>query len=665
MSKERKEKVQYLPDLVAFDIETSSYYFEGNKCAVVYAYALGVNDEEVQIFRERDDFIRAIKKLAKEKGASLDKRLLVYVHNLAYEWQFIRRYFTWVDAFAIGDIRKVARACTEEGIEFRCHYFLTNTNLAKVGKDVGIDKLVGDLDYELIRHSGTPLSDKEKEYIVHDIRIIIESLKAKTKGTTVGKIPLTKTGYVRRLMRKATKGLYYRNFIKNLVLDKEMYLDLRRAFMGGYTHANHKIAGQPIENVISYDIASSYPASIVANEFPMTTFYDATEEIQDLTTSEILEFISNYSALVSLTLLDLTAKNEFPALSESKVIDCKGVIADNGRILRADVVTTTVTDVDLSIILRSYELSNIDFNTVLVANKAPLPKIFINPILKLYQDKTILKGVKGKEEDYKLAKENLNSIYGMTATDPIHDEMELDMDEMVNITPDLEEQLSKVNTTRTRFLYYPWGVWITAYSRAALMNTIYDLIDEGVVVTYCDTDSIYAVDNELIEKVINRNNETITKNIRDRLEKHGYETEEIEDLMAPKDINGKRRQIGIFEPDVADPVTFKTLGAKRYVYVDKDTQLHLTVSGLSKNAADYISDMGGLSYFKDGMVVPEDESGRRVHTYNDGDLNHTLTDYLGNEYEVDQSGWIHLEKSEYNMTLSDKYVELINNFLIK
>ena len=50
-----------------------------------------------------------------------------------------------------------------------------------------------------------------------------------------------------------------------------------------------------------------------------------------------------------------------------------------------------------------------------------LPKEIIETILKLYKDKTELKGVEGKETEYLHSKELLNSIYGMCVTSIVHD----------------------------------------------------------------------------------------------------------------------------------------------------------------------------------------------------------------------------------------------------
>ena len=49
--------------------------------------------------------------------------------------------------------------------------------------------------------------------------------------------------------------------------------------------------------------------------------------------------------------------------------------------------------------------------------------------LKFYSDKTTLKGVKGKEVEYLISKEMLNSLYGMTVYNPIKTQYTYEKDE--------------------------------------------------------------------------------------------------------------------------------------------------------------------------------------------------------------------------------------------
>ena len=110
-------------------------------------------------------------------------------------------------------------------------------------------------------------------------------------------------------------------------------------------------------------------------------------------------------------------------------------------------------------------------------------------ILHLYANKTTLKGVKGKEVEYLNSKEMLNSCYGMCVTNPLRDEFTYNGDwDVSHLTADeINETLVKYNDSRNRFLFYPWGVFVTAYARRNLFTGIYECGDDYI---YSATDSL-------------------------------------------------------------------------------------------------------------------------------------------------------------------------------
>lgn len=73
---------------------------------------------------------------------------------------------------------------------------------------------------------------------------------------------------------------------------------------------------------------------------------------------------------------------------------CRSVINgifDNGRILSADYLETTITDVDLQILLWEYDFSDLAAFDVAFAQYGYLPKPLINETVKYYKAKTELK----------------------------------------------------------------------------------------------------------------------------------------------------------------------------------------------------------------------------------------------------------------------------------
>ena len=659
-----KKKVHYVEHLAAFDIETSSYMDEGEKRAIVYSYALAI-DDTIHHSRSADEFFPLLERIAADMELSLDRRLVIYVHNLAYEWQFIKHYMSWDTAFAISSDRRVVRAVSTLGIEFRCSYVLTNKDLAPVGEDVGVQKMVGDIDHSLIRNSITPLSDGEMGYIGNDVRILIEFERqalAREGGSieqALHSIPITKTGYVRRRMRKAALAdPAYEQLISELTLTEETYTLARHSFQGGYTHANSTVMGQEMGETVAVDLASSYPSSMLQFTYPMSSFHSVAHEF---TAEELDKCIGHIHFFVTFVVYDAVSRYPFPYISLSKALSISDPFVDNGRVFSAASMTLTMTDVDWQIFRRCYDVERIEIVDVMMAPAEYLPAAITDSIVAMYGDKTALKGVPGQEVNYRSAKEDINGVYGSVAMDPVRIIFEFNPEdsEFVATIPTIEEALSKHNNSRNRYLFYPWAAWVTAYSRYVLLTTIYDLIDAGVTVMYCDTDSIYHKPSPKSQGIIERVNNEVRERLSTAMHYRWFyaSDEEVEDALAPKDIKGVRHHIGLFEVD-GHYDNFKTLGAKRYA-VEKNGEFEITVAGLSKGAASYIEEIGGMDAFVDGLTVPAEKSGRLTHTYSEETAHNLITDYLGNTCEMKQVGFIHLEPSPYVLTVSDDYTRFV------
>ena len=142
-----KKKIKYYDTPCSFDIETTSFIdVYGNKCAIMYEWTLGINglviigrtwQELENVFYIINDFL----------SLSKDKILVIYIHNLSYEFQFICKRYTWSKVFAVDNRKPVYAIMLDYGIELRCSYLLSGYNLAKLAENltiVNIAKLVGD-----------------------------------------------------------------------------------------------------------------------------------------------------------------------------------------------------------------------------------------------------------------------------------------------------------------------------------------------------------------------------------------------------------------------------------------------------------------------------------------------------------------------------------------
>ena len=88
------KNIGYVNIPAAFDIETSSFYINGEKQSTMYIWMFGI-DNMVTYGRTWTEFETFIHVLEKVMGLNFDTRLVVYVHNLAYEFQFMRKHLEW------------------------------------------------------------------------------------------------------------------------------------------------------------------------------------------------------------------------------------------------------------------------------------------------------------------------------------------------------------------------------------------------------------------------------------------------------------------------------------------------------------------------------------------------------------------------------------------
>lgn len=651
------KKIIYYNVPCAFDIETSSFMVNDEKQACMYIWMIGIGGYCIT-GRTWDEWRETLEYISQYLSLSKDVRLIMYVHNLSYEIQFIRKRLDWVKCFSLEDRKPLDWVC-DIGIEFRCSYLLSGYSLENLSTQLTqhhIEKLVGNLDYELIRNSKTKLTDKELAYCVHDVLVVMAYIQERINiDGDITKIPLTKTGYVRQYCRANCIGTSkhrkekYRTMIHGLTIEPDEYMMLRRAFQGGFTHANVFYSGKTVENVSSYDFTSSYPTVIVAEQFPMSKGV----RININSTDEFNRYTSKYACLFNVRFENINSKELFEDyISGSRCTTLENPTLNNGRVVRADLLETTITEVDYMIIKRMYSWEKMSVGTMYVYKKNYLPTDFIKSVLKLYADKTQLKGVEGKETDYMKSKEMLNSCYGMMVTDICRDEIIYENDEWSKEKPNISESLDKYNSAMGRFLFYPWGVWVTAYARARLFTGI---LECGNDYLYSDTDSLKIVNAEKHTAYIDKYNKMVIQQLKDAMDFHKLPHE----LIMPKTIDGVEKPLGVWDYE-GTYTKFKTLGAKRYL-VEENGKLKLTVAGLGKKVAcEYISQQKDpFEFFSMGMYIPSDNTGKMIHTYLDDELSGTVTDYMGVSATYKELSAVHLSKSDYELSLSRIYIDYI------
>lgn len=657
------KRVEYYNVPAGFDIEVSSFY-QGekkpeNKRGIMYIWQFGIFNL-VTTGRTWKEFEVLISMVQKILSLDENRRLVVYVHNLPYEFQFIRKHFDWEEVFILTERKPVY--ATTGGIEFRCSLKLAGGKaLANVAKDLQkykVEKAVGNLDYEQIRTPLTPLTEKELLYCENDIRVILCYIQEKIEQDgDITKIPLTNTGYVRNYCRKECYSRWkpYRKVMESLTLEADEYSQLKRAFQGGFTHANAHYVGKVLDKVGSHDFTSSYPAVMVLEKFPMAKAEYISNGINE---SELMELLITRCCIFDIEIWGLMPKlfHEHP-ISRYKCPVCENAIVDNGRIVMAEHIITTITEQDFFVYTEFYTWDRIEIKNLRTYQKNYLPKNFVQSVLNLYEKKTVLKDVEGEEINYMISKNMINAAYGMMVTDTIRDELMYSDDTFYTIPKNIAEGIDRYNTNIRRFLFYPWGVWVTAYARANLFSGIIEMGDDYV---YSDTDSIKSINTERHEDYFNSYNAQILQKIEIASQYHNLD----KSLFAPYTKKGKQKIIGVWDDEgVYDK--FKTLGAKRYLTMkgvqSTEPKYMITLAGSNKKKTmEYLVGTGyPFGNFTDGLSIPPENSGRLILSYIDNETVGTVVDMFGVPYEYHELSSIHMEKSEYNLSMSEEFVRYL------
>ena len=601
----------------AFDIETSTVWLNPDHSlydvhSFMYSWAMQIEDITV-LGREWPDFFSFIHTLfeassyvKKELKLSMEPKLIIWVHNLSYEFAWLSGLYQFQDDDCFfRDVRKPIYARMDHIFEFRCSYIQTNLSLAMLCKQMGVpQKLSGQqFDYNKIRYPWTPLTEYETQYIITDVESLVLAMKKRItmNGDNLITVPLTSTGYVRRECKASLKGRYFD--ITEMKPDERQYRLLRKAFRGGNTHANRAYVGKIIEDVYSYDIVSCYPTQQLTQRFPMKPFRWLDER---LTLDRIFKFIGLGYAVVGLyQFKGLRLKNKktpipYISLGRCDALDFK---LDNGRILECSYCEIALTEIDLEIILKQYAFDEIAVIECMVAQKDYLPAEYRKVIQDYYDSKTWLRGSTTDEEQYLYTKSKnlLNAVYGMSSTDPIHQEIKYAGGEYLRSSYNTmtEEEIAKA--LRSAPFPYQWGCYTTCLSRKQLQSAI-DLCGDKIL--YCDTDSVKTIGPAPITS------------LNDKLLKKAMAAKAFAD-----DRDGNRHYIGLFEQD-AHYDRFITQGAKRYAY-EQDGKLHVTVSGVTKQRNDdtgeyfAVEELKKLERFKVGMTWIK--AGGTMAVYNDND----------------------------------------------
>ena len=636
-----KKWVYCMPDL-CFDSETSWNHDLENPKAWVYQWAFSYNETLVH-GRTPSQFISCLQKIREinnlgdfENGTRRYCR--IYIHNLSYDWEYIKQWLR--KAFNTKYDRKNEKTLALQshkvlsyyigGFEFRCSYLLTGLSLADWGKSVNaeVQKLVGAIDYDVIRYQDTELELDDYKYMFYDVMSMVYASRKqyelhKNILDGIEDTPLTVTGYIRKQTKHNFNELpKYRNEFIKTALDSDTYELCEKAFAGGITHGNRNYAGKTLKNRIRHrDFVSHYPSQQICGYCPRGKFeleYVGNNHETPITIEQCLELAQEKCLLIEIVVSNIRLRSTKTTLPyaqvsnfQENIIENGEWLKDNGRILSfTGTSMIAVTELDLKWLHKQYKFDYF-ITKIYSSRKGKFPDWLTKTVREFFYKKTELKN-KAKQakkkygensEQYRylngllmIIKGMFNGIFGMTATNPIRNEYIENENNTWSTkkhnTDEIDSLLKKYYKNKNNFMSYQYGVWTTAQARDELM-TFYELIGPENFL-YADTDSIFYISNDDIEKRINEKNAEF-RNINDT---NGYYL----------DYENNRYYYNQFEDEDENITQFKFLHAKCYGYVLDDGDLYCTIAGVQKegrNKNTRVNELGSLDELTEGKTFTD------------------------------------------------------------
>lgn len=626
-------RIDYVDSIMTFDIETTK--LDDIKQSIVYIWQICINGICI-IGRTLPELKRFFDRLC----LYLDEktRVLAFIHNESFEFHHIRDVIHFEEVFSV-DKRKPVKA-RYKNIEFRCSYILTNLSLDSFLKRMKVDALKTTMDYGKKRYPWSRINAKDTEYSLHDVIGLYQAINKllEIEKDTLYTLPLTSTGYTRRDVRKAYFKKSRKQEFQEAIPSYEIFEELHEAFRGGNTHANRWIVGNIISAedygiMQSWDRASSYPDVLLKQLYPWKfEKYDGSIESALMLGKAVLTRAKIFNLEIS------DRYDGCPYIPISKTRNLNGErIEDNGRLLYVKgSFDITLTDIDLKIIRDQYSF-DAEYYDIYISDYKPLPEEIKKVILKYFYQKTQLKGIEEKEEEYNKYKNRFNSIYGLMVQNPAHPIIDYieDAENIFDYNQDKSLKDIYEENSRKVFLLYQWGVWCTAWARNELQTCI-DIVQKTpkAVFIYTDTDSVKFTGNVDFSEY-NKLHIKLSKEIG----------------AVARDITGEVHYIGVLERE-KDMLEFCTQGAKKYAYVTEDGKLHLTCAGVNKKKG--VEELASLKWFKDGFIFG-DAAGLEAH-YND---HPTIKYHKVNGHKVRIYSNIYLAESTYTLSKTVKYKELL------
>lgn len=647
-------------DMATLDIETTTEDVPGEGL-VAYIYQWQMCVAGTVIFgRDAESLASYLVQLADELHGD---RLLCFIHNMSYEWQFLAQYIE--RDLGLGPSlfitpRRPLFVRTVSGIEFRDSYRLSGKGLEAFSKGCRHEKMKELLDYRRIRRPWDQLTDEELSYCLRDALGLWEALEGQLAsfGDNPATIPLTMTGYTRRFLRGELRGSSrYHAHIRDWMLPIGCFRVAVEAGRGGNTHSNRHFTGDILHRLGGADIQSSYPAQLLLNPYPYGKVFEYGAEVTERRQlQDIIDVGYMFIGRFRLTTVRMKNKHPIPDIPLSKcLVPARNAALDNGRILSADEVIISMTSIDWQILDSMYSYETIRGVDVWLSELRVLPKVLRDAIFSKFEAKSLLKYTGTKTEDqrreYDLSKVVVNGIFGCLYMNPVREEVVFDPSDMTySLAPSKLDSMTEEEFRKIQRNYpwsYLWGLWTSALGRLQLHEAICAVGFERVV--YCDTDSVKFIGGTFPEALTR-----INERIRSRAEEFGYIARIGEREFVP----------GVWEDESGGAPylyeSFRALGAKKYAYTLSDGSFHTVISGVGKKegpeALEEIARKAGIrkiEAFAKGTYIKDAGGFKALYQY------HPIREIMIEGRPVPAASCIVAEVRDYTIDLTSEYENLV------
>lgn len=347
-------------------------------------------------------------------------------------------------------------------------------SVEQIAKDFDLPIRKLEIDYKEYRDENHILTQQEIDYIRNDVEIMARALEImfneKLEKMTIGSNALSNY----RSMLK-----YFNNYYPEIPY--EIDHDIRQSYKGGFTYLSPKYKEKEVSKGIVLDVNSLYP-SVMKNEklpFGHPIFFEGQYK-RDILHPLYVQMLSCTFKLKEGMIPTIQIKNNLSFVGNEYLESSNG-----------EIVTLTLTNVDLELFFKHYDVDNIIYHS---GWKFKQIRGLFDEYIDIWSNKKIEAKKEGNSALYRISKLMLNSLYGKFSKNPV----------VKSKYPYLDEEgvirYGLYPAEVTKALYIPTGSFITAYARKKTIETSQKIRDYTMqkygkdYYIYSDTDSIHMLD---------------------------------------------------------------------------------------------------------------------------------------------------------------------------